>query len=235
VHLDVMSEDDSQSSHVLSLASPAESLDDIFQARPRCQAVTFPPTWQRVSMSSQWDRHNTTTNMLAFGNIIVKVLKSQATQNLRWHQESQMALLKKFRATDVAVAATGATKEAHLTDSKLRILRVCYRFEDNAALFSPMQLYLDANREGGTTDMFSWVLHQRVVSVPGATHKCYVHITPKIVAAVKTLNFLANDDRTVDECSNEITPFCTPWRLAKAVNSLTGLGSHHCPLSTIAL
>jgi hypothetical protein len=33
--------------------------------------------------------------MSDFGNIIVKVLNSQATQNLRWHQESQMVLLEK--------------------------------------------------------------------------------------------------------------------------------------------
>jgi hypothetical protein len=46
-----------------------------------------------------------------------------------------------------------------------------------------------------------------------------VHITSKIAAVVKTLNFLANNDRTFDGCSNGITPFCTPCWLAKAVNS----------------
>jgi hypothetical protein len=39
------------------------------------------------------------------------------------------------------------------------------------------------------------------------------------VAAVKSLNFFANDDLTFDGCSNGIIPFCTPWRLAEAVNS----------------
>jgi hypothetical protein len=32
-------------------------------------------------------------------------------------------------------------------------------------------------------------------------------------------DFLANNDWTFDGCSNGITPFCTPWRLAEAVNS----------------
>jgi hypothetical protein len=48
--------------------------------------------------------------MLAFGDIIVKVLKSQATQNLRWHQESQMVLLENIQATSIAVAATGTMR-----------------------------------------------------------------------------------------------------------------------------
>jgi hypothetical protein len=48
--------------------------------------------------------------------------------------------------------------------------------------------------------MFGWVLRQQIVSVPGATHKCNVHITPKIVSAVKYLNFLLNDDLTFDRC-----------------------------------
>jgi hypothetical protein len=77
VHLDGILEDGSQSFLCfLSLASPVESLDDIFHARPRCQAVTFPPPWQLVATSSQWGRHDITTNMSAFADIIVTVLKS---------------------------------------------------------------------------------------------------------------------------------------------------------------
>ncbi len=158
VHLHGMSEKDSQSMCSSSPAPPVKEPDDIFYARPRCQAVTFPPPQQNGSASTQWSHHDTTTNMLAFGNIIVKVLQSQATQNLRWHQESQMVLLKNIQATGIAVAATGTTKEARLTDSKLRILHTCSRFEVDAVLLSPLQLYLEANREGGMTDTFSWVL-----------------------------------------------------------------------------
>jgi hypothetical protein len=105
-----------------------------------------------------------------------------------------MALLETFQATSIAMAATGTTKKGRIMDSKLMILCVCSWFEDNAALFSPLQLYLEADREEGTTDTFSWVLCQQAVSVPVATYKCNVHITLKIVSAVKTLNFLANDD-----------------------------------------
>ncbi len=52
----------------------------------------------------------------------------------------------------------------------------------------------------------------------GSAHKCNVHITPKIIAAVKTLNFSANNDRTFAGCTSGITPFAVPWRSADAVN-----------------
>jgi hypothetical protein len=110
-------------------------------------------------------------------------------------------------------------KEAPLTESKLRILRACTGFKDNASLFSLLQLYVDADLEGGTMDTFNWVLRQRVVLVPGANHKCNMHVTPKILSAVKILNFLASNEWTFVRCSNGITPFCTPWQLADAVDS----------------
>jgi hypothetical protein len=66
-----------------------------------------------------------------------------------------MGLLENIQATSIAVVATGTTKEACLTDSKLRILCACSGFKEDAVIFSPLQLYLDANREGGMTDTFS--------------------------------------------------------------------------------
>ncbi len=54
--------------------------------------------------------------------------------------------------------------------------------------------------------------------MPGSAHKCNVHITPKIIAAVKTLNFSANDDQTFAGCTSGITHFAVPWRSADAVN-----------------
>jgi hypothetical protein len=85
VHLHDMLEEDSQSLCSLSAAPPVEGPDNIFHARPRRQAVTFPPPWWGGARSAQWGCEDTTMDMPAFGNIIVKVLQSQATQNLRWH------------------------------------------------------------------------------------------------------------------------------------------------------
>ena len=56
------------------------------------------------------------------------------------------------------------------------------------------------------------------VTVPGSAQKCNIHVTPKIVEAVKTLNFSANDDRTFVGCTSGITPFAVPWRTEDAVN-----------------
>jgi hypothetical protein len=58
-----------------------------------------------------------------------------------------------------------------------------------------------------------------VVAVPGSAHKCNVHITPKLVVTVKSMNFSGDDDRTYVGCSKGITPFSVPWLLAKTVNN----------------
>jgi hypothetical protein len=147
VHLQKMLEEDSQSSSSLSPTPLVNEQNDIFHARPRHQALIFPPPHWGGGTSSQRGRQDTMTDMLAFDDIIVKVLESQAMQNLRWHHESQMALLENIQATSIAV--TGTTQEAQLTKSKLRILQACSGFEDDASLFSPLQLYVDADREGG--------------------------------------------------------------------------------------
>ena len=68
-------------------------------------------------------------------------------------------------------------------------------------------------------DNYSRVMRQLVVAVPGSAHKCNVHITPKLIAMVKSLNFLADDDRTFNGCAKGITPFSIPWLLAETVNN----------------
>ncbi len=120
--------------------------------------------------------------------------------------------------TSAAVAATGTTQDARLSDAKLRILQACAGWDDGLS-FVPSKLYLEVNREGGTTDTFSRVLYRLVVTVPGSPHKCNVHITSKIVLAAKTLNFSANNDLMFDGCSNGITPLAMPWHTAEANNS----------------
>jgi hypothetical protein len=126
--------------------------------------------------------------------------------------------MENFRVTSAAVGATGTTRDARLSDAKLRILQACAGHDDGGP-FVPSKLYLEVDRDGGTTDTFSRVLRCLVVTVPGSAHKCNVHITPKIVLAAKTLNFSANEDMTFDGCSNGITPFATPWRTADANNN----------------
>jgi len=126
--------------------------------------------------------------------------------------------MENFRVTSAAVGATGTTRDAQLLNAKLRILQACAGHDDGGP-FVPSKLYLEVDWDGGTTDTFSRVLHCLVVTVPGSSHMCNVHITPKIVLAAKTLNFSVNEDMTFDGCSNCITSFATPWRTADANNS----------------
>jgi hypothetical protein len=145
---------------------------------------------------------------------MVKILEAQAEASLRLH----LNLLENFRVTSAAVGATGTTRDARLSDAKLWILQACAGGGDDG-LFVPSKLYLEVDRERGTTETFSRVLRRLVVTVLGSPHTCNVHITPKIVLAAKTLNFSANDDMTFDGCSNGITLFATPWRTADANNN----------------
>jgi hypothetical protein len=144
---------------------------------------------------------------------MVKILESQAESSLCLHQN----LLDNIRVTSAAVGATGTTRDALLSDTKLRILQACTG-RDNGLSFVLSKLYLKVEWEGGTTDTFSRVLCCLVVTVPGSLHKCNVHITSKIVLAVKTLNFSANNNLKFDGCSSGITPFATLWRTANNSN-----------------
>jgi hypothetical protein len=110
------------------------------------------------------------------GFIMVKILEAQAEASLRLHQN----LLENFWVTSAAVGAMGTTRDARLSDAKLRILQACAGGGDDGP-FVPSRLYLEVDWEGGTIETFSRVLRHLVVTVLGSPHKCNVHITPKIV------------------------------------------------------
>jgi hypothetical protein len=157
-------------------------------------------------------------DMGSIAGLLVQVMRAQAESTLTMHQLFQTTLLENIRVTGVAVSATGAVKEAKLTESKIKILHACSG-EDNESLFVLPKVYSKVDWDGHTRDNYSRVMRQLVVAVPGSAYKCNVHITPKLVATVKTLNVSANDDRTFDGCAKGITPFAVLWLSAEAVNS----------------
>jgi hypothetical protein len=57
-------------------------------------------------------------------------------------------------------------------------------------------------------------MRRLVVAVPGSAH-----ITLKLIATVKLMNFLGDDDRTYDGCAKGITLFSAPWLLAEMANN----------------
>ncbi len=55
------------------------------------------------------------------------------------------------------MSASGAMKEAKLTESKIKILRACSG-EDDESLFVLPKVYSEVDWEGHTTDNYSWVM-----------------------------------------------------------------------------
>jgi hypothetical protein len=198
-----------------AVQSPENRVRDLFCNRPRQPLVRFPraataplvaPKAAAIGMSA-----------MDMGNMMVKVFEAQATANLALHESYQTDMRKNIRLTSTAVVATGSSKDARLTESKLRILQACLGHNDGLP-FTLLKLYVGVEREGGTKDTFGWILCQMAVTVQGSAHKCNIHITLKIVEAVKMLNFLANHDRTFVGCTSGVTPMAVPWRTKDAVN-----------------
>ncbi len=158
------------------------------------------------------------SNMGGITDLLVRVLKAQVESNFAMHQSFQATMLESIRATGTAVSTTGTIKGAKLTKSKLRILRACSG-EDDRSLFILSKVYAEVDREGHTTGNYSRIMRRLVVAVPGSAHKCNVHITPKLVATVKLMNFSGDDDQTYVGCSKGIIPFSVPWLSAEMVNN----------------
>jgi hypothetical protein len=151
-------------------------------------------------------------------DLLVRVLRAQVDSNFAMHQSFQTTMLESIRATGTTVSTTGTIKEAKLTESKLRILQACSG-EDDRSLFVLSKVYAKVDQEGHMMDNYSRVMRRLVVAISGSAHKCNVHITPKLIAMVKSLNFLADDDRTFDGCAKGITLFSVSWLSAKMVNN----------------
>ncbi len=198
-----------------AVQSPEKRVRDLFGNRVQQPAVVF--SWAAMALLVAPQAATSGMNASDMGNMMVKVLKVQARANLVLHQSYQTNMLKNIRLTGTAVVATGSSKDARLTKSKLRIFQACSGHDDGLP-FIPLKLYVKVEREGGAKDTFGCILCQMAVTVPGGAHKCNIHITPKIVEAAKMLNFSANNDRTFVGCTSGITPFAVPWHTEDMVN-----------------
>ncbi len=94
-------------------------------------------------------------DMRSIADLLVQVMRAQAESTLTMHQSFQTTLLENIRAMGVAVSATGAVKEAKLTELKIKILRACSG-EDDESLFVLPKVYSKVDQEGHTTDNYSW-------------------------------------------------------------------------------
>ena len=154
----------------LSSADPAPSvqLKDLFGQRqkrhPREQARTATEHGSSFVPTPHVQPAKASPEVGDLGSIMVKILEAQAEASLRLHQN----LLENFWVTSVAVGATGTTRDARLLDAKLRILQACAGRGDDGP-FIPSKLYLEVDREGGTTETFSRVLRCLMVKTGQST------------------------------------------------------------------
>ncbi len=119
--------------------------------------------------------------------------------------------------TAQALAAKSGDKDSKLTAMKQRILQACAGqpvVED----FEAEAVYRVMALEGGTADSISRILKRRLKPNPLSPHKTHIHVTPQLIATIRSLNFSANGDRTYAGCTKGITIFTTPWRTAEAIN-----------------
>jgi len=115
------------------------------------------------------------------------------------------------------LAAKGEDKESKLTAAKKRILQACAGVM-HANKFTAEQVYQDMDAEGGASDALGRILWKRLKPVPLSPYKTNMHITPQLIATVKTFSFSSNGDKTYAGCTKGITIFAVPWRTAEAIN-----------------
>jgi hypothetical protein len=66
------------------------------------------------------------------------------------------------------------------------------------------------------------ILRKCLKPVPLTPHKTNIHITPQMVATIKSFIFSSNGDKTYAGCTKGITIFAVPWCTAEAINEDLG-------------
>jgi hypothetical protein len=149
--------------------------------------------------------------------LISTLLKAQADAQLAQTNANHANLIAFQTATAQALAAKGGDKESTLTAAKKRILQACAGIM-HADKFVVEQVYQDMDSEGGVSDAWGRTLRKRLKPVPLSPFKTNIHITPQLIATVKTFSFSSNGDKTYAGCTKGITIFVVPWRTAEAIN-----------------
>jgi hypothetical protein len=72
--------------------------------------------------------------------------------------------------------------------------------------------------KGGSLDALGPILRKRLKPIPLSPYKTNIHITPQLVATIKTFNFSSNGDKTYAGCTKGITIFSEPWHTANVIN-----------------
>ena len=149
--------------------------------------------------------------------LISTLLKAQADAQLAQTNANHAKLIAFQTVTAQALAAKGGDKESTLTAAKKQILQACagIMYADE---FVVEQVYQDIDAKGGVSDAWGRTLRKRLKPVPLSPYKTNIHITPQLIAMVKTFSFSSKGDKTYAGCTKGITIFAVPWRTAEAIN-----------------
>jgi hypothetical protein len=126
--------------------------------------------------------------------LISTLLKAQADAQLAQTNANHANLIAFQTAMAQTLAAKGGDKESKLTAAKKRILQACTGIM-HADEFAVEQVYQDMDAEGEASDALGRILRKRLKPLPLSPYKTNIHITPQLIATVKTFSFSSNGDK----------------------------------------
>jgi hypothetical protein len=149
--------------------------------------------------------------------LITTLLKGQSDAQVAQANANHANLIAFHTTTAQALAAKGGDKESKLTAAKRRILQACAG-TTHVDEFKVEPVYWDMEAKGGSLDALGRILRKRLKPIPLSLYKTNIHITPQLVATIKTFNFSSNGDKIYAGCTKGITIFAVPWCTAMVIN-----------------
>ena len=196
---------------------------------PAQQSISIcksPPKPNRRQLSAHGARGAQTPMVLApvpvpagldVARLITTLLQAQSEAQLAQANANHANLIAFHTATAQALGAKGGDKDSKLTVAKRRILQACAGIS-HVNEFKVELVYHEMETEGGSSDALGRILRRRLKPIPLSPHKTNIHITPQLIATVKTFSLSSNGDKTYAGCTKGITIFAVPWRMADAIN-----------------
>ncbi len=170
-----------------------------------------------MQVQARGDRPSTSTPGPRARTSTVSSQHSQSTAQIALANTQHTNLIALHTAPAQALATKGGDKDSKLTVAKRRILQACAGIM-HVNEFEMEQVFRDMDAKGGTADALGRILWKRLRPIPLSPHKTNIHISPQMVATVKSFNLSANGDKTYVGCTKSITIFAVPWRTAEAIN-----------------
>jgi hypothetical protein len=138
--------------------------------------------------------------------LITTLLKAQSDAQVAQANANHANLIAFQTATAQVLAPKGRDKESKLMAAKRRILQACAGIT-HVDEFEVEPVYRDMEAKGESLDALGRILRKCLKPILLSPYKTIIHITPQLVATIKTFNFLSNGDKTYAGCTKGITIF----------------------------